>query len=124
MAVGLQTGRGYRRLQHTEIFPLVMLVWSLPITTRLWNKTNYLRCCRPGLLKKVKYCVQVLLVLCCPVLVSKWQVNMRKCRKITIQFERQNIGYLYIKWGPAVAQLVETLRYKSEGRGFDSRWCH
>jgi hypothetical protein len=24
----------------------------------------------------------------------------------------------------AVAQLVETLRYKPEGRGFDSRWCH
>ena len=24
----------------------------------------------------------------------------------------------------AVVQLVETLRYKSEGRGFDSRWCH
>ena len=23
-----------------------------------------------------------------------------------------------------VAQLVETLRYKPEGRGFDSRWCH
>ena len=22
-----------------------------------------------------------------------------------------------------MAQLVETLRYKSEGRGFDSRWC-
>ena len=26
--------------------------------------------------------------------------------------------------GYAVAQLVETLRYKSEGRGFDTRWCH
>ena len=26
--------------------------------------------------------------------------------------------------GHAVAQLVETLRYKPEGRGFDSRWCH
>ena len=26
--------------------------------------------------------------------------------------------------GHAVAQLVETLRYKSEGRGFDSRWYH
>ena len=26
--------------------------------------------------------------------------------------------------GYAVAQLVEALRYKSEGRGFDSRWCH
>jgi len=23
-----------------------------------------------------------------------------------------------------VAQLVEALRYKSEGRGFNSRWCH
>ena len=27
-------------------------------------------------------------------------------------------------WGNAVAQLVEALRYKLEGRGFDSRWCH
>ena len=26
--------------------------------------------------------------------------------------------------GHAVAQLVEALRYKSEGRGFDSRWYH
>jgi hypothetical protein len=25
--------------------------------------------------------------------------------------------------GYAVAQLVEVLRYKSEGRGFDYRWC-
>jgi hypothetical protein len=24
----------------------------------------------------------------------------------------------------AVAHLVEALRYKSEGRSFDSRWCH
>jgi len=24
----------------------------------------------------------------------------------------------------AVAQFVEALRYKSEGRGLDSRWCH
>ena len=23
-----------------------------------------------------------------------------------------------------VAQLVEALRYKPEGRGLDSRWCH
>ena len=26
--------------------------------------------------------------------------------------------------GHAMAQLVEALRYKPEGRGFDSRWCH
>ena len=31
---------------------------------------------------------------------------------------------LYVLEGTAVAQLVEALRYKSEGRGFDSRWCH
>jgi hypothetical protein len=24
----------------------------------------------------------------------------------------------------AVAQLVQALRYKPEGRGFDSQWCH
>jgi hypothetical protein len=24
----------------------------------------------------------------------------------------------------AVVQLVEALRYKPEGRGFDYRWCH
>jgi hypothetical protein len=28
------------------------------------------------------------------------------------------------QWGHAVAQLVEALRYKPEGRGFDSRLCH
>jgi len=27
-------------------------------------------------------------------------------------------------WEHAVAQLVEALRYKSEGRRLDSRWCH
>ena len=26
--------------------------------------------------------------------------------------------------GHAVEQLVKALRYKPEGRGFDSRWCH
>ena len=26
--------------------------------------------------------------------------------------------------GHAVAQLFAALRYKSEGCGFDSRWCH
>ena len=27
-------------------------------------------------------------------------------------------------WRHAVAQFVEALRYKPEGRGFDSRWCN
>ena len=29
-----------------------------------------------------------------------------------------------VTWGHSVAQLVEALRYKSEGCGFDSRWGH
>jgi len=34
-----------------------------------------------------------------------------------------NYFYVDIK-GLAVAHLVEALRYKSDGRGFDSRWYH
>jgi hypothetical protein len=34
-------------------------------------------------------------------------------------------NYFFIIYGGhAVTQLVEALRYKPEGRGFDSRWCH
>jgi len=33
-------------------------------------------------------------------------------------------SYYPLSWGHAVAQLVEALRYKSEGCGFDSRWCY
>ena len=33
-------------------------------------------------------------------------------------------GVLPCYVGHAVALLVEALRYKSEGRGFNSRWCH
>jgi len=40
-----------------------------------------------------------------------------------------NVGRLYFNFlhvlcGHAVAQLVQALRYKPEGRGYDSRWCH
>jgi len=33
------------------------------------------------------------------------------------------VQYVY-SGGHAVAQLVEALRYKSEGCRLDSRWCH
>jgi hypothetical protein len=33
-------------------------------------------------------------------------------------------GEIHYLSGHAVAQLVEALRYKPEGRGIDSRWCH
>jgi len=32
--------------------------------------------------------------------------------------------YILLLWGHTVVQLVEALRYKSEGRGFNSQWCH
>jgi hypothetical protein len=34
------------------------------------------------------------------------------------------IACTYMAGGHAVAQLVEALRYKPEGRGFDSLWSH
>ena len=44
---------------------------------------------------------------------------------INFNFETAVINVHIISHGrTAVAQLVEALRYKSEGRGFDSRWCH
>jgi hypothetical protein len=33
-------------------------------------------------------------------------------------------AYVNNVWGYAVAQLVEALRHKPEGSGFDSRWGH
>jgi hypothetical protein len=36
--------------------------------------------------------------------------------------ENITIMYMLLCVGHAVAQLVEALRYKPEGRGFDSQW--
>jgi hypothetical protein len=36
----------------------------------------------------------------------------------------QRLSSIIIVMFMYVAQLVEASRYKSEGRGFDSRWCH
>ena len=34
------------------------------------------------------------------------------------------IDYTLLHEDHAVAQFVEALSYRPEGRGFDSRWCH
>jgi hypothetical protein len=34
------------------------------------------------------------------------------------------IADILLLMGYAVVQLVEVLRYKPEGRGFNSQWCH
>jgi hypothetical protein len=36
----------------------------------------------------------------------------------------ENLPVTTIFVGYAVVQLIEALRYKPEGRGFDSRWSH
>jgi hypothetical protein len=36
----------------------------------------------------------------------------------------ENSSFFIRSIGHVVAQLVEALRYKPEGRGFDSQWCH
>ena len=35
-----------------------------------------------------------------------------------------DLGPIGICLGHAIAQFVKALRYKPEGCGFDSRWCH
>ena len=49
-------------------------------------------------------------------------INKRAAQKFNVGgFNFRKLNELE---GHAVAQFVEALRYKSEGRGFDSRWCH
>jgi hypothetical protein len=36
----------------------------------------------------------------------------------------EDLGWLYLETGYALAQVVEALCYKPDGRGFDSRWRH
>ena len=59
---------------------------------------------------------------------SRMQISTRQRIKTTehsIQASSSSsYYYYYYYWGYAVVQLVEALRYKPEGRGFDSRWCH
>ena len=58
---------------------------------------------------------------------KRWLSKQRNYNAIYITLEILVLIFnynLYFTAGTAVAQLVEALRYKSEGRGFDSRWCH
>jgi hypothetical protein len=52
-----------------------------------------------------------------------WLTVHRNITLIDLQLDAQN-SYLFTYNTFTVAQLVEALRYKSEGRGFDYRWCH
>ena len=55
----------------------------------------------------------------------KFSFAKRRTYTLTFNNFSQVISSNYTTFrGTAVAQLVEALRYKSEGRGFDSQWCH
>jgi hypothetical protein len=45
-------------------------------------------------------------------------------RKVSLVEGPRRLGRPAHVLGHARAQVVETLRYKSEGRGFNSLWCH
>jgi hypothetical protein len=54
------------------------------------------------------------------------RVSTRSCHFQAVLFKSLNMHYnlhYYIMVKHPVAQLVETLRYKQRGRGFDSRCC-
>jgi hypothetical protein len=71
--------------------------------------------------------------------------NNNKCKETGVQLDKKHRQYTYKRnvhapapapnhcdrgkaisatYSVAVAQLVEALCYKPEGRGFDPRWCH
>jgi hypothetical protein len=54
---------------------------------------------------------------------ARTQCTLDYCFNVKLHELLKN-DHVNICWGQAVAQLVEALRYKLEGRGFDSRWCH
>ena len=49
---------------------------------------------------------------------------VRCIRKDILSFHVALLTGIYAYAMYAVAQLVEALRHKPEGHGFDSRWCH
>jgi hypothetical protein len=46
------------------------------------------------------------------------------CKNLSSVFLVGFLKQFFLFLGHAVAQLVETVWYMPEGRGFDSRWCH
>jgi hypothetical protein len=56
-----------------------------------------------------------------PSLCTKKWTYTHKC---SLEYAMYNYLQRHIERGHALAQLVGALRYKSEGRGFDSGWCH
>ena len=53
-----------------------------------------------------------------------WVIEFRDTRQGVRQHRAVFHCIYFTERGHPVAQLVEALRYKPEGSGFDSRWCH
>jgi hypothetical protein len=46
------------------------------------------------------------------------------CKTLSDKFWGGYLNVLYTEPGARGGAVVEALRYKPEGRGIDSRWCH
>jgi hypothetical protein len=53
---------------------------------------------------------------------NRYHVNIKP--KVFTPHYSKHLNSLNLYKGYAIAQLVKALRYKPEGPGFDSRWCH
>jgi hypothetical protein len=51
-------------------------------------------------------------------------IKITLCHKINIITIIVNLPYTSASVGARGSAVVEALRYKPEGRGIDSRWCH
>jgi hypothetical protein len=67
----------------------------------------------------------------CRLNIQNWDIRCTKNWREVVQHQMFGYCIVYViliiqlcYGGHAVAQLVEALRYKPKGRGFDSRWSH
>jgi hypothetical protein len=70
--------------------------------------------------------VNILNVVCCQLGKFRFWYKLRIIiiRMLFLVTLQINVSLTTVGGGHAVAQLVEALRYKPEGRGFDTRWYH
>jgi hypothetical protein len=72
------------------------------------------QCCN-----KVATCTDALLLL-----IAQHGVSLRFVWQKNIYHSKENLVRYHKYTGVRGGAVVEALRYKTEGRGIDSRWCH
>jgi hypothetical protein len=106
----------------TQIFSLIFLLkifFPTSFSPHIWLSA-FRTCCPSGLLTAVFNLtfpsIIIFSVLHCATVCCMLKIEMASSSEIFVPFHKT--------WGFVVAQLVEALRYKPEGHGLDSWWCH